>query len=1425
MDTTLNLGIDAGSTTVKLVAINSDHQVIFKSYGRHLADIHGAINAGLRKLLLSRGDVSVRMAITGSAGMGLAERCHIPFIQEVVSSCAVVSHAFPQVRTLVDIGGEDAKMIFFRGNRPPDIRMNGNCAGGTGSFIDQMATLLAVDVADLNSLSNESRRVYPIASRCGVFSKTDVQNLLSRNVSKADIVASVFHAVSIQVIASLSRGCSVTPDVLLCGGPFTFIPALREAFARVVGLNLSSVVIPEYSDAIPAWGAAIEALGQKETRMLTSAIALFESANRMAAPDSTFRLSPLFKSSDELQQWQETKQTFKLKTIGIGELESNECFIGIDSGSTTTKIVALDRQGRMFFHFYERNSGSSLSTVAKGLNELHVLAQQANRDLTVACSCVSGYGEDLIRNAFGLNHGMVETIAHYMAACHFNPKVSFILDIGGQDMKAIFVDKGIIKRLEINEACSSGCGSFIETFARGLNYAPADFAAVALTSKHPCDLGTRCTVFMNSKVKQSLREGATVADLSAGLSYSVVKNCLTKVLRIKDFSVLGDHIMVQGGTFRNQAIIRALELECGRGVMITDFPELMGAFGSALFARSKAQNGMGLPIQLSVLIRAKDYAEKVTVCNGCENQCSVTRFLFKNGNSYYMGNKCQKVFTSSGKKEIKGKNFYTRKYQTLFSRNEPYKQDAITIGIPRALGTYENYPFWHKLLTGCGFNVVLSDVSTMGMFETGASTVMSDNICFPAKLANGHVMNLLGKRVDRIFLPFVVFETQEDRTGINTYNCPIVTGYSEVIRSSINPLKNHNVPLDAPSISFKDKRLLSKGCWEYVRMASGNSISHKAFKGAFEAALGAQQNFEDELAKGCKDIVNDALADNRLVVLLAGRPYHTDPLIQHKIADIIADLGVDVVTEDVVRGWDYSTKGILSVMQWAYPNRIFRAATWAAQASSQVHFIELTSFGCGPDAFILDEVSDILGRSGKNATFLKIDDINNVGSTRLRIRSLIESIRLNQISSGVLATEPIQLPMFTRRDRHRKLLLPWLGDFYSPFLPPMFRRIGYQAENLPPSDQRSVELGLKYSNNEVCFPATLVVGDFMKAIESGNYDPSRIGLAITQTGGQCRASNYLSLVKRALISAGCTDIPVVSLAIGSGVSNNQPGFRVNWLKAYKAILYSMVYADTIAQMYYASAPREKQLGSVEYIKNEYIKRGVDTIETGNPERLLPLLASAARSFSDAIHIKPVPQIGIVGEIFVKYNTFGQKNVVNWLVSQGVQPVLPALTEFFTEAFASIPARVGSFVDTSALPLSLLRFMDRHIDRTIRKIEAQIESFPYFRPIGNPQLEAREASKILNLNCQFGEGWLIPASFARFAHEGVNNVVSLQPFGCIANHVISKGIEKISREIHPNLNLLFLDFDGGMSEANILNRLHFMVRNAREEAQQGARLEV
>lgn len=1413
---TYNIGIDIGSTTLKLVVIDDHCDIVFSDYRRHNTDIREALKAAYQKMYDSVGNCNMRVKFTGSVGMGYAERFGAPFVQEVVASAKLIETKYSHVRTFIDIGGEDSKMIFFEDGKSPDIRMNGSCAGGTGAFIDQTATLLGVNTIDLDELAQTSQTLYPIASRCGVFSKTDIQNLISRKVSKNDIAASVFNAVAVQVIASLARGTDIVPQIFFCGGPFAFLPQLKKAFMRQLSLTDDDCILSAHAQLIPAWGTAIMPVeGEQKTVMLSHCIEQLNSTN-----DDGFknivegRLPALFESNDELERWKKKKDNHFVETIDWEDLKDTRCYLGVDSGSTTTKIVLIDKKKRVVYKDYLRNEGDSFNAFIKGLTRMKKAADTHNIKVLIAGSTTTGYGENLIKTAFNLHNGIIETMAHYLAAHDILPQVSFILDIGGQDMKAIFVENGTIKRLEINEACSSGCGSFIENFANMLNYPVAEFARMACFAKQPCDLGTRCTVFMNSKVKQAMREGAATEDIAAGFSYSVVKNCLFKVLKLKDIKELGEHIVVQGGTFRNLSIVKALENLTGVEVTFSNIPELMGAYGAALYARDNTKDSDKV-LNLDELLDSQTYTSDFEVCPGCENKCTVRTFKFANGNTFYSGNNCEKIYSNSAESKEKGVNQYQERYRLLFSRTfkKMDKEPLMKIGIPRGLIMYEHYPFWFTLLSECNIKPILSRTSTNSLYEKGIRSIMADNICFPAKLMHGHVMDLVEKGVDRILYPYTVFDKQESKKARNSYICPVVTGYSDVIKSSIDTEFHYNIPLDSPTVAFNDEKLLAKSCVGYL-MSIG--VDKKVATRAFGKALEEQNRYVVTVAEENRHIVEQAKKNNRMVILLCGRPYHIDPLIQHKIANTISDMGIDVITENVAL---FSNEEVFAevnaISQWAYPNRVMRAAHYVATTTENIHFVQLTSFGCGPDAFIIDEVNEILKRRGKSVTLLKIDDVNNIGSLRLRVRSLVESLKYSKRQTISLPVE--RTPIFTEQEKHRTILAPYFAEGYSEFLPSLFDLMGYKLENLPMGDNEAAELGLKYANNEVCYPATIVVGSVIKALQSGKYNLNEVAIGITQTGGQCRASNYIALIKDALIAAGFKNVPVISVAFGSTMMNEQPGFNLQYKGNILIAFYGLLYADCLTKLYYASVVREKQKGKAKELRYKYIEAAFPYVARRDYKGLLKLFDQAIDEFSANIeHRNDLPVIGVVGEIYVKYNSFSHKNVLEWLAEQGVEVLAPSMYNFFVNSFVNrhINKKLN-IKDIGKMPLFVSDALYKLVYAVVQKFDKVGRRFPYYRPFADIFHDAKLASRVINMTANFGEGWLIPAELASFAENGVYNAISLQPFGCIANHVISKGIEKKFKNVYPQMNLLFLDFDSSTSEANVFNRLHFMVENARQ----------
>ena len=1420
----VRLGLDVGSTTAKIVVIESpDDKVIFRKYVRHNTKIPETVIDLLEDARTVIGNNMFTIAITGSAGYGLCEKLDIPFVQEVVATSVMVKKKYPEVKTLIDIGGEDSKMIFFSENRAPDIRMNGSCAGGTGAFIDQIASLLNVTTGKLNELAKQHTRLYPIASRCGVFAKTDVQNLLSRKIPAPDIAISTFQAVVSQTLNTLARGFDIHPKVMFVGGPFNFLSELKNLFVSNLKLKKGAIAETEFGLYLPAFGTALSIEEKHPSYNIESLIQKIEESSK----NITFkdRLNPLFKDKEEQKQWLAGKERMKIKQVSLREYQGDVCFMGIDSGSTTSKIAIVGQNNELLFKYYANNHGNSVQVIEKGLElfEQEKKKQRPDRPLKIVHATSTGYGEDLIKAAFGLPQGVVETIAHYTAARYLDPKVSFIMDIGGQDMKAIFIENGVINRIELNESCSSGCGSFIQTFGNTLGFTVGDFATKAMNALNPADLGTRCTVFMNSKVKQSLRENASVEDISAGLAISVIKNALYKVLKLRDVDELGSHIVVQGGTFKNPAVHRALEVLTGKQVMCTDMPELMGAYGAALISineyRKQAANGIRRS-EIKTINGVSNYTTKTLHCKGCANNCSITRFMFDNHNIFYSGNKCESIFSNSGEKKTEGFNMIDYKYHLLFDR--PLVEESlngnpkIKIGIPRVLNMYENYPFWNKLLTSLGFKVVLSDESNDKLYENGQGTIMSDNICFPAKLVHGHILSLAEKKADRILYPMEFFQKNEFNQADNSYMCPIVSGYADVIRNSIDPMKQFGIPVDSPVVNYNNEKLLFDACFDWVKKLG---IKKKQLKPAFQSAILEQEKFKGDIKVKGNEIIQKTKGnkEGKIAVVLAGRPYHSDPLINHKIPAILTNLGVDIITEDAVpiaKKTNFSHLQVIS--QWSYPNRVYNAAQWVAEQGQEFQFIQLNSFGCGPDAISVDEAADILRTGNKIDTVIKIDDINSMGSVKLRLRSMLESLRIRETKEISQPKERINTPSFTQDNTDRTILGPHFSDFYSPFLPSIFKLAGYNYVNLPPASKASVEYGLKYSNNEICYPATIVVGDVVHALKSGKYDRNKVAVGITQTGGQCRATSYLSLIKKGMIAAGYADVPVIAIGTSGKTLNPQPGFKLNWKKLLPITLAGTLFGDAMATMFYSTVIRETEKGSTRQLMDEYYMMAYKLIEKADVKGIYEMLQAAVHDFNQiAIDYDPRPKIGIVGEIYIKYNSFGNNNVVNWLIEQGVEVKVPPLMDFFIQDFVNIRTSKKMHLRQSSVSDYLLWFLEKYALRYVHKTDLIMESYRFHEPQHSIIAMSKKAEQIISLANQFGEGWLIPAEMAVFAEDGVNQVVSLQPFGCIANHIVSKGVEKKVKELYPELSLLFLDFDSDISEVNIINRLQFIIMAAKE----------
>lgn len=1417
------IGIDIGSTTLKVIVLDCLNKIIYKVYRRHKADFNKILIEELNNIITRFSDRKFTIGITGSAGMGISERTEIPFVQEVVASIEVIRKEHPDTHTMIDLGGEDAKMVFFQDEKQPDIRMNGSCAGGTGAFIDQMADLMSISVEKLGKQALSYEKIYPVASRCGVFAKTDVQNLISRNIPVPDISMSILQAVAVQSMTTLAKGHEIQPKILCIGGPLTFTPALRNAFIELMKIDESDLILPANSKYFPAWETALHNQQEQVAQDLSELILKLQAKSAVRKDV----LPALFTGKEEYQLWKDHRKIKPLKRARLGDKKTVECFLGVDSGSTTTKILIIDNDGDVLFSFYDTNQGNPLRKVKEGLQKFFEEAKEKDVTVSFLSSAATGYGEDLIRSALNLDYGIVETMAHLSGAQYADSEVSFVLDIGGQDMKSIFIRDGVISNIELNEACSAGCGSFLQNFASTMNMSLSQFTEAACLAEYPSDLGSRCTVFMNSKVKQSLRENAALGDIAGGLAYSVVKNCLFKVLKISHLNLLGEHIVVQGGTFRNDAVYRALELLSGKSVSSTDCPELMGALGAALYAKKMWMiNGKQATFTGIESLPDIDHINtREMQCTGCNNTCSILRFKFDNGNICYAGNKCEKIFFNKATAPEKGYNAFDWKNKVLFERDvdqvvkrfvdssvERKSATRTTIGIPRVLNMFENYPFWYTLLTECGFEVVLSPESTTKMYQKGVGSVMSDNICFPAKLVHGHIIALAEQKVDRIFYPTILKEEKEFQSSNNSFNCPVVSGYPDVIRSAMEPEERFGIPFDKPVITFSNDEALEKACYAYV---SSLGVSKAVFNSAFKNALQERENMKKVLRDNQRVLFDKAVGENKLVFVVAGRPYHADPLVHQKVGQILSDMGVEVFTDDIFRHAESKGFGKLNIVsQWSYPNRVVQAAMEVAKLPVNVQLVQLNSFGCGPDSFFMDETREILKQAGKNYTVLRIDEIASPGSVRLRMRSLIESLKaiVPQAEKEIKPFEGYNTT-YKKEDRKKTILAPWFADFVSPFIPAIGELVGYKIVNLPKTNKISAQAGLVYGHSEVCYPSTLVLGDIITALQSGNYDLGDVVVAITQTGGQCRATNYLAQIKMGMETAGFSHIPVIVVAAGGVFQNEQKAFKASVLKIINILIYTLLYADALQQMYSSTIIREKRKGETQSVFDFYVEMGIEAIRMNNHKDLLSLLGQAVADFNQiAIHQHKYTKVGLIGEIYVKYNNYSQAHITEWLRSKNMEVVTPPLIDFLMQYFVNSEVNLQNGVKRGSMLKHYVKpILWKYMNDRITKVEKIVENYRFYAPSESVYTKAEYASQILDLSNQFGEGWSVAAEVACYALNGINRIVCVQPFGCIANHIVAKGVENRLKRFYPNMNLLYLDVDGGMAEVNMQNRLYFLIK--------------
>ncbi|QCV88921.1 activase [Acidipropionibacterium jensenii] len=1421
----LRMGLDIGSTTIKAVVFDGDPltgaAIVFEDYRRHHADITGAISTLLADAAEALPGAMVRVSVTGSAGLGTADALNVPFIQEVMAETAAVQHWNPDADVLLELGGEDAKITYLK--PVPEQRMNGSCAGGTGAFIDQMATLLHTDAPGLDDLASRATTTHPIASRCGVFAKSDLQPLINEGARHEDLAASVMRAVATQCIAGLACGRPIRGQVIFLGGPLHFMPSLRKAFGDVLAGKVDHFVTPERAQLYVAMGAALKA----ESAPLSLSHLATRARTARTQSGVSQSMPPLFHDQAELDSFHSRHARTKLPARPLSSARG-DLFLGIDAGSTTIKSVLLDDSLTIVASHYASNEGDPVNAAVGILADLYDNLPEGAR---IARTCTTGYGEGLVKAALGAEDGEVETMAHYRAAEHLCPGVTSIIDIGGQDMKYLRVFDNCIDSISVNEACSSGCGSFLQTFAAGMDTDIRSFAQMSLLAEHPVDLGSRCTVFMNSSVKQAQKEGATPSDIAAGLSYSVVRNALYKVIKLTDPAQLGERVVVQGGTFLNDAVLRAFELLTGHEVVRPDEAGLMGAYGAAMTARARFHAGEDSD---GVGLRDRAELDGFAVethrddCTLCQNHCQRTISTFSDGRVFVSGNRCDRgaeVDNKAAGRRPKSElpNVFEAKYKRLFSYRRLTAKKAFRgdLGLPRALNMYENYPFWFTTLSALGYRVMISGRSSHELFDKGMESIASENICYPAKLNNGHIEDLIERGVKRIFDPCIRFEQVSVEGADNHFNCPVVASYPEVIRANVEDLRDKDVELLSPFLSLADPEKLAE---RLAEVFAEDGVSYEEAREAIDKGLAEDASFHADIRQMGEDALAYMSEHQVPGIVLAGRPYHVDPEIHHGIPEMANSLGLAVLTEDSVAhlGADLLERPLRVRDQWMFHSRLYQAAAFVA-SRKDLEIVQLNSFGCGLDAITTDQVREIMAARDRIYTTLKIDEVSNLGAARIRLRSLHAAAKDRQshprpAPTGHLSDD--RVPFTKEMKATHTILVPQLAPYQTTLAEAALRSCGYRVEVLETAPRSDIEYGLSLVNNDACFPAIVVIGQLVSALRSGRYDLEHTTLFLTQTGGMCRATNYIALLRKGLKDAGFGAIPVIAASL-QGVEEN-PGFSLTGPLVHRMV-QAISLGDLLQKVHLRTRPYEAVAGSADALMEhwtticrEHFTGSGHSQTLGGKTSYRRLIAGIVSDF-DALELRDIarkPRVGVLGEILVQFHPDANNHIVETIEAEDCEAVLPGLMWFVYNCLSSGDYNYKTFGTDK---------WGRHIKKAFRAlllqyqkpIDAELarsERFEVSTPITTLMSEAQ---KIVELGNQAGEGWYLVGEMVDMIRGDVPNIACVQPFACLPNHVTGRGIFRELRRQYPQANIVSVDYDPGASQVNQLNRIKLMAATARD----------
>lgn len=1403
--TAFHMGIDIGSATVKLVVLNTvTHDILFTRYERHYSQVRVTLASLLAEAHTALPHSTWHITLTGSGAIDVAQALNLPFVQEVVACSECIRRRLPHCDVSIELGGEDAKITFFTGG--VEQRMNETCAGGTGAFIDHMSSMLHTDPQGLDALARNHNTLYPIASRCGVFAKTDILPLLNEGCAKEDIAASIFQAVVEQCVSGLACGRDIAGTVVFLGGPLAFLGALRQRFVDALGLEEHQAIFPPYAEYFVALGAAYVSLAAPAAACTYSELQARLHALEQQGLTISHCLPPLFTDAAEREAFTSRHARAATPRAPL-EAYLGPVFLGLDMGSTTTKAVCIDNNGTLLYSFYGPNKGEPLQAAVQIVRDVYARMHPQAR---IGAAAVTGYGSTLVRTALGVDIDEVETVAHWTAARFFSPQVSYILDIGGQDIKCLRLRDGIIDTIQLNEACSSGCGSFVESFASSLNMTLPQFVEQALNGRKPIDLGTRCTVFMNSRVKQAQKEGASVGDIAAGLSYSVIRNALYKVIKIKDIEELGDHIVAQGGAFHNDALLRALELCLKRPVLRPDIAGLMGAYGAALLARDRAPSLPQSRLCSREALENFTVHNTVTRCQACPNHCQLTVSRFADNSRFISGNRCERG-AGIHKETSTLPNLVAWKYQRLFDHYVPlslHEAPRGVVGMPRTLAMFEHYPLWFTLFTKLGFQVRLSPPSSRDLYASGCHTIPSQTLCYPAKLAHGHMVALTKDGEGPLFFPCIPLEAKEFSEQDHHYNCPVVGGYPELVAYNIDALRHAKRPFFRPFLPM-DKAKLADRLAKVPLLAT---VPVPELRAAVTAAFAELDAFHRDIQAKGEETLRYMQAHKVMGIVVAGHPYHIDPEVHHGIPDYMASLGIAVLTEDSVAHLA-APSPLRVVDQWTFHARLYRAAALVAQEPN-LSLVHLVSFGCGLSALTAEQMEEILTTSGKLYTQIKIDEGHNIGPARIRIRSLLASMHYRQhmpaMPAPSFAPHP---PPFTEAMRHtHTILIGHVAPFHSRLMEATFRACGYNTATLPPIDRADVEEGLRLVNNDACYPAIITVGQLVHTVRCGSFDPNRVAVAVYQSGGGCRATNYYALLRKALVDCGLPHVPIISFNLQQ--KDNNSGFQVDWPLVKRSFM-ACCMADLLSRLYRRVRPYEVVQGSAAALVDRFLAQCEDCLPKARRATYNQLLREMVKAFETLPlrDVPPKPKVAIVGEILVKYHTFANNHLADIIEAEGGEVLLPDILDFFLYCLHDDVFRHQHLAGRWQEALKS-RIFGKVVEWYRAPVAAALKGSKRFSlptPFGEM---LRIAGTGISLGHQAGEGWLLTAEMLKYLDQGVENIICVQPFGCLPNHITGKGMFREIKRRYPNANLIAIDYDQGTSETNQINRIKLMMNMAK-----------